>query len=68
MWAVERFGTSGLLGSLIWGLEIGSSGPLSFTVRWLTMVSLAESIKGPCSRFCLSPLCRVPLMTFKDFL
>ena len=44
----------------VWyGVLMGSSEPLSFCGRWLTLVSLAESLRGPCSRFCPSPLCRV---------
>lgn len=32
LWGLEGFGASGLLGFLIWGLEMGSSGPLCFSV------------------------------------
>lgn len=41
-----KFGTSGFLGSRVWDLEMGSSGPFSFSVRELTLLCLAENLWG----------------------
>lgn len=57
---LRALGSSGLVGSQVWGLEGRSFGPPGFSVRWLTVISLAETLKG--SRVCPS-LCRIPLMT-----